>query len=82
MILIDAKGHMVSTTSEHELHLFARQIGLKREWYQGGKHPHYDLTTAQKRRQAIGNGARKVSSRELIRKAWWQADDFLERVKE
>jgi len=47
--------------SEEELHEFAKTIGMKREWFQSKKLPHYDLTI--KRRQlAVSMGAIEVDS--------------------
>jgi len=51
-------GHLLTSDVE-ELHEFAKKIGLKREWFQEKTAPHYDLT-ANKRRQAIDNGATPV----------------------
>ena len=75
MILIDVKGHMVSTESANELHAAARKLGIKREWYHtpGVKetHSHYDLTTAGMRKWALSLGAKKVSQKDLMLRAWW-----------
>jgi len=49
-----------------ELHTFAASIGLKREWFQDTRHPHYDLT-ASKRRQAVREGAIEISARDYIK---------------
>ena len=57
--------HMVSDTSEEELHVFAARIGLRREWYQ---RYHYDLTSAR-RQAAVAAGAEQVSGTELVRRA-------------
>jgi hypothetical protein len=58
--------HMVSDTSEAELHDFAERIGMKRAWFQDRKRfPHYDLT-AKRRAVAVFLGAVEVPSRELI----------------
>jgi hypothetical protein len=47
--------------SEEELHEFANKIGMKSEWFQNKKLPHYDLTV--KRRQlALSLGAIEVDS--------------------
>ncbi len=75
MILIDGK-HMVSTTSEEDLHRFAHRIGLKRSWYQAhDKHPHYDLTTDAALLRAKKAGATTVSEKDLIRMAWWSKEE-------
>ena len=51
--------HMYSDDVE-ELHKFAQSIGLKRSWFQNHPRlPHYDLT-ANKRKQAVKNGAKEV----------------------
>lgn len=67
MILIDDTGHLASTTSDDELHTFARMIGLRREWYQNHPtHPHYDCTTAGKRAMARKFGAVHLPCREML----------------
>jgi len=71
MILVDEVGHMVSTDSADELHIFARKLGLKRGWYQATDHPHYDLTTIRMKHKAISMGARSVTSSELVKETWW-----------
>lgn len=55
--------HLMADTEE-EMHAFAKQLGLKRAWFQN-RHPnpllwHYDLT-ATKRRQALRLGAKELS---------------------
>lgn len=49
-----------------ELHAFAEKLGLKREWFQPGSTPHYDLT-AGRRADALRLGALFVPSKE---QAW------------
>ncbi len=61
-------GHLVSDTSLEELHAFAREIGMRREWFQRGSIPHYDLT-GERYELALARGAVLVSSRELVRRA-------------
>ena len=61
-------GHLVSDTSLEELHEFASVLGLRREWFQSGSIPHYDLT-GDVYDLAIARGALLVSSRELVRRA-------------
>ena len=60
--------HMVSDTSAEELHAFAAQLGLKREWSQerpkASAH-HYDLTPT-KRQLAVRLGAVEVTAREFV----------------
>lgn len=50
------------------LHAFAQAMGLKRCWYHGARkgHPHYDLTTVNRRIDAYALGARKVSTRWIV----------------
>ena len=43
------------------LHNFAEKLGLKREWFQDMKRPHYDLTES-KRNLALRLGARALVS--------------------
>ena len=51
--------------SVNELHTFAKQIGLKRSWFQkNATLPHYDLTQT-KRKRAILAGAVEMSDQEL-----------------
>ena len=52
----------------HELHAFAANLGLKREWFQNkANRPHYDLTT-QKRAQAVRLGALELTREEAVAK--------------
>jgi len=48
-------SHLLADTID-ELHLFAKKLRLKREWYQHKSSPHYDLT-ARKFYQARRLGA-------------------------
>lgn len=71
MVLIDypTNGwcHMVADTVI-ELHTFAAKIGVKRCWYRnpiGKNHPHYDIKGKQID-AALENGAKQVTSKELI----------------
>lgn len=60
--------HMVSDTSEQELHDFAARLGLKRSWFQSrpkSSAAHYDIVPS-KRQLAIRLGAVAVTSRELV----------------
>ena len=63
--------HLIADTNE-ELHIFARRLRLKREWFQkSSSGPHYDLTAA-KRAKAVELGAVELDDREFhaILKAW------------
>ncbi len=60
--------HMATDGSPEELHQFADNIWVKREWFQDHPlHPHYDLNP-EFRRKAVLNGAVEVTSRELVMK--------------
>ena len=59
--------HMVSDRSVEELHAFAAEIGLRREWFQDGPRPHYDLRPST-RRLAVAKGAEEVDARVLVRR--------------
>ena len=56
-------AHLVSDTSVDELHAFAERLGLPRRAFQGD---HYDVTD-ELRDCAIAEGARAVSSRDVVR---------------
>jgi hypothetical protein len=58
----DRWAHLVSDESFDELHLFAQRLGLRRLSFQGD---HYDVPSAL-RIDAIRNGARSVTGRELV----------------
>ncbi|MDY0240642.1 MAG: DUF4031 domain-containing protein [Rhodospirillaceae bacterium] len=56
--------HMIADTLD-ELHAMASSIGLKREWFQPGGTPHYDVCLGR-RTLAIEAGAVEVSRREIV----------------
>lgn len=57
--------HLVADTLP-ELHDFARQLGLRRAWFQErASYPHYDVTTAVRGR-ALGMGALQVDRTQLM----------------
>jgi len=61
---------MVSTVGEEELHAFADQLGLKRDWFQSrelgnASCAHYDVTRSV-RLKAIKLGAVAVTGRQLV----------------
>lgn len=59
--------HLIAD-SVHELHVFARKIGLKRTWFRDHPRlPHYDLTEG-KRRQVVKRGAIEITARELVKR--------------
>lgn len=57
--------HLATDGDLEELHQFAESIGLRRAWFQNRSLPHYDLTPT-KRAMAVRNGAKEVTTRELI----------------
>lgn len=56
--------HMVGDTVD-ELHKMAERLGLRRDWFQGGRFPHYDVCKS-KRALAIALGAVEITSKELV----------------
>lgn len=61
-------GHMITDTEE-ELHVFAIELGLKRDWFQeNSSFPHYDISTS-KFKLALKNGAKLLTSKDLVKKA-------------
>lgn len=60
--------HMTASTL-FELHAMASRLGLKREYFQDGLYPHYDLT-AGKRTRAVLVGAIECHVRDWIRLNW------------
>lgn len=56
----------VAPSTVDDLHRFALSIGLRREWFQGARVEHYDLT-AKKREAALTAGAVFVSAKEQAR---------------
>ena len=58
--------HLVSSNLK-ELHEFAEKIGLKKEWFQNKKYPHYDLTSKKIVGKARKNGAGFMASRTIIK---------------
>lgn len=58
--------HMIADTLE-ELHDMAKKIGLKREWFQNTKTPHYDLTVS-KRAMVVKLGAIELALRDFVEK--------------
>lgn len=56
-------AHLVSDSSLDELHAFARRLGIPERAFQGD---HYDVTD-ELRDCAIAEGARAVTSRDVVR---------------
>ena len=68
-MMIYTDGVHIIADSLSELHEFARGIGMKREWFQDRKHPHYDITS-NGMRKAVMRGRPKpivIDSRSLAR---------------
>jgi len=55
--------HLVADTLD-ELHAMAKAIGMKPEWFQDKKIPHYDLTE-KRRAAAVKLGARELTTHEF-----------------
>ncbi len=56
--------HMVADT-KGELHEMADKLGLRREWFQDGSRPHYDVSKG-KRKLAVELGAIEITTKELV----------------
>lgn len=56
--------HMAADTLE-ELHAMADRIGLKREWFQNKRVPHYNISLSMKAK-AIKQGAKETDSMALL----------------
>jgi hypothetical protein len=64
--------HMATDGEIAELHAMARQLGLRRAWFQtgcSGRMPHYDLTP-NKPAQAFQLGAQAVETQELLQRCY------------
>ena len=69
--------HLFADSLE-ELHKLAGKIGLKREWFQGARIPHYDLT-AGKRELAVRMGAVELTRDETV--ALWRKKGWITKSK-
>ena len=59
--------HLIADTNE-ELHAFAAEIGLKRQWFQAkASGPHYDLTAWRRAAVAAVEAAPDEASKSLVR---------------
>ena len=81
MIYVD-KVHMVADSID-ELHKFAKEIGLKRHFFEGVKkgHPHYDLTNKTIMQKALDNGAMVVNSKKIVEISHKLAAEKLKKTK-
>ncbi len=60
-------AHLWTDGPLDELHVFAQQIGLRREWFQDKRNfPHYDVTEGMRAR-ALAAGARVGTREDLVR---------------
>ena len=57
--------HLITDGNIQELHDFAKSMGMKKNWFQNHRKPHYDLFGTMKQK-AIEKGAVLKSSRELV----------------
>jgi hypothetical protein len=61
----DAYRHLVCIPySIENLHRMARELGIHRGWFHGGRHPHYDIP--KRRISEIMAKCRVVPSREIV----------------
>ncbi len=76
---VDGRWSHLLGDDQDELHAFAAQLGLRRQWYQRHRrHPtmnHYDVTEPL-RQEAIALGAHSITWRETARlvRAWRQTE--------
>lgn len=68
MICVDKQGHVISDTSEDELHSFAFKTGLKRGQYVRGRFPRYNCSSVEQISYITMMGARFISVRETVLK--------------
>lgn len=68
--------HLISDSGTVELHEFAQNIGLRREWYQDHpRHPHYDLFSRKVKARALRAGAKLVDKKTLVKVLKKRRDD-------
>ena len=73
MLLIDPRDHLTSSESEADLLAFGRRVGLKAKWLQRERgRVHFDVTTARMRQRVIEAGAREVTCRGFMERAFWR----------
>lgn len=58
--------HLISDTSEEELHTFAEKAGIKRCWFHMSKFRHYDIPKRRREGFAETHGITTVSSRQIV----------------
>lgn len=62
----DGQRHLVCVPySVENLHAMARELGIKRCWYHGGRYPHYDIPKGMI--EAVEGRCRKVRPREVLK---------------
>lgn len=63
--LSDSGRHLICEPySIDNLHEMARQLGIKRCWFHGGRHPHYDIP--KRRTEEILERTERVTSRKIL----------------
>lgn len=58
--------HLVTDGELKELHMFALLLGLKPEWFQDKRLPHYDLTSKAMFDKARAGGAQYVTAKYIV----------------
>lgn len=56
--------HMAADT-ERELHAMAQAIGMRLEWFQNKRLPHYDVSLSR-RKLAVSKGAVEITGKQLV----------------
>lgn len=69
MLLLDGRGHLVSTLDLQELHQQANRLGIGRHRFHGTRkgHPHYDVPRSKMNIVIVFGPARPVRTRTLVR---------------
>jgi len=73
-------SHLVSDTSEDELHEFAGKMGLKPEYFSEKSFPHYDITYIEHMKVCM-HGAQKTNYRELVKTIRGRMEDGSSKLK-
>ena len=68
--MIYTDGVHLASNNLQELHIFARSIGLKRQWFQEHlHHSHYDITTSRMLKRILSKDiVIRVDTKQLLRK--------------
>ncbi|HEX2900028.1 MAG TPA: DUF4031 domain-containing protein [Bacteroidia bacterium] len=63
--ITDMKRHLVCLPySIENLHRMAKELGIRRCWYHGGRHPHYDIPA--RRYDEITEQCEAMSSKHIL----------------